>query len=59
MCMCRESPDFQHFFQNWDHFNYSQCIRELKDDCKMDDLARLSFRKETLFSLHVYYSLLE
>ena len=40
MSTYRESPDFQ-LFQNWNHFNYSQCIRELKDDRKMDDLARL------------------
>ena len=33
------SSDFQ-VFQNWNHFNYSQYIRELKDDRKMDDLAR-------------------
>ena len=49
MCTYRESPDFQ-LFQNWNRFNYSQYIRELKDDRKMDDLARLSFRKETLSS---------
>ena len=37
-------------FQNWNHFNYSQCIRELKvetkfdqDDSKMDDLAKGNF----------------
>ena len=41
---------------SWNHFNYSQCIRELKvetkfdyDDRKMGDLARLSFKKETLY----------
>ena len=50
MCTYRESPDFQ-LFQNWNHFNYSQYIRELKDDRKMDDLARISFRKETLFHI--------
>ena len=48
MCTYRENPDFQRF-QNWNHFYYSQYIRELKDDRKLDDLARLSFRKETLF----------
>ena len=48
------SPDFQ-LFQNWNHYSYSQCIRELKVstkfdqyDRKMDDLARLSFKKQTL-----------
>ena len=51
-----QSPDFQ-LFQNWNHFNYSLCIRELKvckfdqDDRKMGDLARLSFKKESLLVL--------
>ena len=49
MCTYRERPDFQ-LFQNWNHFNYSQCILELKDDRKIDDLARLSFRKGSLLS---------
>ena len=30
MCTYRVQPDFQ-LFQNWNHFNYSQCIRELKE----------------------------
>ena len=48
-------------FQNWNVFRYSQCIRKLKvetefdqDDHKMDDLARLSFTKETLFKSSDY-----
>ena len=35
-----QSPDFQ-LFQNWNHFNYSLCIRELKVKTKFDQDDRM------------------